>query len=126
VQQTVEAPAKQSVENQVLLGSISTEPGFATQPPQVPHVSAAMAYQRADQGPFSPRGFQPLEVHHREIMALAVINPSPSTHEEFTIVSITPLPTHAMQFAVVQDVIHEFLEDHLCIAVREIQPSHLG
>jgi hypothetical protein len=31
-----------------------------------------------------------------------------------------------MQFAAIQDVIHVFLEDHLRIIVREIQPTHLG
>jgi hypothetical protein len=85
-----------------------------------------MAYQRADPRPFAPPGFQPLEVHHQEIMARVVVHHSPASHEDFAIVSITPLPAHAMQFSVVQEVIHEFLEEHLHVDIREIQPSHLG
>jgi hypothetical protein len=85
-----------------------------------------MAYQHANPRPFALPGFQPLEVHHQEIMARVVVHHSPASHEDFAIVSITPLPTHAMQFGVVQEVIHEFLEEHLHVDIREIQPSHLG
>jgi hypothetical protein len=59
-------------------------------------------------------------------MARAVVHHSPATHEGFAIVSISPLPAQAMQFGAVQDVIFEFLEDHLRLDAREVQPLHLG
>jgi hypothetical protein len=59
-------------------------------------------------------------------MTWAVVCHPEATHEDFAIVRINLLPTHAMQFGAVQDVINEFLEDQHRILVREIQPSHLG
>jgi hypothetical protein len=101
VQQTEGDSLKQPEDFQATQNSFSLEKGHV-----VPHLhpshshspqaSTSMAYQRADRMPFAPRGFQPLEVHHRELMARAVINPTPASHEDFAIVSITPLPAHAM------------------------------
>jgi hypothetical protein len=71
-----------------------------------------MAYHRADPHPFTPRGFQSLEVAHHEVMTRAVVCHPEATHEVFAIVSIAPLPAHAMQFGAVQEVITEFMEDH--------------
>jgi hypothetical protein len=85
-----------------------------------------MAYQRADPRPFTPRGFNAMVVQNREIVSRAVIRHSHRTHEDFAIVSITPLPAQPLQFAAVRDILLEFFEDQLRIAVREIQPSHLG
>jgi hypothetical protein len=59
-------------------------------------------------------------------MVRAVVCHPQGTHEDYAIVSITPLPTNAIQFGAVQEVIHEFLEHHKRVLVREIQPSHLG
>jgi hypothetical protein len=85
-----------------------------------------MAYQRADPRSFSPRGFHPLDIQHREFMARAVISRASPTHEDFAIASFFPLPGNAMHFGPVQELLHEFLEDRRRILVREIQPSHLG
>jgi hypothetical protein len=54
--------------------------------------------------PFTLRGFHAMVVQNREIMTKAVTRHTHATHE----------------------VLHEFFEDYLRIAVREIQPSHLG
>jgi hypothetical protein len=47
-------------------------------------------------------------------------------HGDFDIVSISPLPAQPLVFGPLQEVIHEFLEDHLRVHAIEIQPSHLG
>jgi hypothetical protein len=85
-----------------------------------------MAYQRADPGPFASNGFQAMEVQHREIMALAVVCHQPTTHEEFTIVSIHPLLTNVLDFTAVCEVVQEVMEEHMNARVRDIQPTHLG
>jgi hypothetical protein len=85
-----------------------------------------MAYQRADPHPFNLRGFHAMVVQNREIMSRAVIRHSHRSHEDFTIVSVTPLPAQPLQFTAIREVLHEFFEDQLSIEVREIQPSHLG
>jgi hypothetical protein len=94
--------------------------------PSAPEESLSMAYQRADPRPFTPRGFHALEIQHREFMARAVVNQAHAAHEDFAIVNFSPLPDFAMHFGPVQEILHEFLEDHRRIAVREIQPSRLG
>jgi hypothetical protein len=93
--------------------------------PRSLHAQASMAYQRADPHPFTPRGFHPMEIHHRELMAHAVLNCAPTTHEDFTIVTMAPLPSNPLHFEPIMDILQEFLEDHKRIEVREIQPSHL-
>jgi hypothetical protein len=85
-----------------------------------------MAYKRADPRPFAPQDFQAMKIQHREMMAQAVVSHQLSRHEDFDIVSMNPLPGAAIQFGPLQEVIFEFLEDHLHIEVREIQPTHLG
>jgi hypothetical protein len=85
-----------------------------------------MAYQRVDPQFLAPRGFQAMEVQHRVIMTRVVARRPLPMHEDFVIVSINPLPQQPMQFGPIQDVLHEFLEDHMRMSVREIQPSHLG
>jgi hypothetical protein len=59
-------------------------------------------------------------------MVGVVMRHMPPTHEEFTIVSIHRLPENVLQFPVVHEVVHEFLEEHVGTRVRDIQPSHLG
>lgn len=39
---------------------------------------------------------------------------------------INPLPVNAMNFLAVRDVLEEFLEDHVRVHYKDIQPSHLG
>jgi hypothetical protein len=85
-----------------------------------------MAYQRAYPRPFAPPGFQPQEVQHGELTARAVMRNIQSAHEDFTIVSISPLPNNVLHFPVVVEVVQEFLEEHMHIRVRDIQPSHFG
>jgi hypothetical protein len=85
-----------------------------------------MAYQRADPRPFTPNGFQTVEIQHREMMARAVVRQTQALHEDFAIVSVHPLPHNAMQFRPVREVVREFLDDHMGAKVRDIQPTHLG
>jgi hypothetical protein len=50
-----------------------------------------------------------------------------ATHEDFTIVRVSPLPAFApLNFGTIREVVQEFLEDHRRIPVRDIQPTHLG
>jgi hypothetical protein len=59
-------------------------------------------------------------------MAWAVVWHHQPTHEDYAIVSIHPLPAHAIHFSAVHEVVLEFLEEHMHVGVRNIQPSHLG
>jgi hypothetical protein len=93
----------------------------STVPPQ--QELAPMAYQRST---FTPRGFHPVEIQNKEVMTRAIVRHSHPIHVDFMIVSITPLPSQPLQFGAIQEVLHEFFEDHLRIFVREIHPSHLG
>jgi hypothetical protein len=95
--------------------------------PEQPHSSASiMAYQQADPSSFTLNGFQAIEVQHREMMARVVLRHSQATHEDFAIVTIHPIPDNVLQFDAVHEVVQEFLEEHMDIRVRDIQPSHLG
>jgi hypothetical protein len=47
-------------------------------------------------------------------------------HENWAIVSFSPLPDFPLHFLPVNEIVHEFLEEQKCIEVREVQPSHLG
>jgi hypothetical protein len=85
-----------------------------------------MAYQRADLSPSTPNGFHAIEVQHREMMTRSVLRRAQATHEDFAIVSIHPIPGNVLQFEAVREVVLEFLEEHMNIRVRDIQPSHLG
>jgi hypothetical protein len=98
---------------------------LSSQPPQL-HQPLSMAYQRAESSPFAPNGYQAMEVQHREIMARAVVRHRLMTHDEFTIVSIHPLPANVLDFVVVREVVQVFLEEHMDAWVRDIQLTHLG
>jgi hypothetical protein len=65
-------------------------------------------------------------VQHRELMAQVVLRHSQETHEDFAIVTIHPIPDNVLQFDAVHEVVQEFMEEHMDIRVRDIQPSHLG
>jgi hypothetical protein len=67
-----------------------------------------------------------MELHHRELMVRAVTRRQPPTHEDFAIISIHPLPQQPLQFLAVREIVHEFLEEHLNVRIREIQRTHLG
>jgi hypothetical protein len=47
-------------------------------------------------------------------------------HEDFAIVYIDPLPGNVLNFGGVHEVVHEFLNEHMGVRVKDIQPSHLG
>jgi hypothetical protein len=59
-------------------------------------------------------------------MVRSVVSRPETTHEDYAIITFNPLPAHAMQFGHVHDVIHEFLEDHTRVAIRDVQSTHLG
>jgi hypothetical protein len=59
-------------------------------------------------------------------MARAVVNRPQVQHENWAIVSFSPLPDFPLHFGPVNEIVHEFLEEQKCIEVREVQPSHLG
>jgi hypothetical protein len=84
-----------------------------------------MAYQRVNPRAFT-HGFQAMQVQNREIMTRAVVRHSHRSHEDYAIISVTPLLARPLQFGEIQEVLHEFFEDHRRIMVREVQPSHLG
>jgi hypothetical protein len=86
-----------------------------------------MAYQRTDPRSFVLLGLQTLNIPHREMMSKAIVRRAPRNHEDFAIVSLHPLPLNApMQFPAVQEVMFEFLEEHLHVESRECQHTHLG
>jgi hypothetical protein len=85
-----------------------------------------MAFQRANPRPFTPWGFHPLQFQHREFMARAVVNRSPAQHEDWAIVSFSPLPDFPLHFGLVNEIIHEFLGEHKQIEVREVVTSHVS
>jgi hypothetical protein len=59
-------------------------------------------------------------------MACAVMRNRLATHVEFAIVSIHPLSDNVLDFAVVCEVVQEFLEEQMDARVRDIHPTHLG
>jgi hypothetical protein len=67
-----------------------------------------------------------VEIQNREFMIRSVVRSAQAMHGDFTIITISPLPAQPLVFRPLQEVIHEFLDDHLRVHVREIQPSHLG
>jgi hypothetical protein len=58
-------------------------------------------------------------------MVQSLVSRPKTTYEDYAIITFNPLPTHAMQFGHVHDVIHEFLEDHMRVAIRDVHPTHL-
>jgi hypothetical protein len=53
-------------------------------------------------------------------MARAVTRSHPQAHEDYTIVSIDPLPGNVLNFGAVHEVVHEFLDEHMGVKVRNI------
>jgi hypothetical protein len=85
-----------------------------------------MAFRRVDPTPFLPHGFVAQQVDHREIMVRTVTRPQPSTHEDWGIVLVHPLPEHEVNFHIFDDIIREYLVEVRRVQVRSIQRSHLG
>jgi hypothetical protein len=55
-----------------------------------------------------------------------VMRPPPRVHKDYVIVSIDPLPANPLQFHIVREVVEEFLEKHMNVRIRDVQPTHLG
>jgi hypothetical protein len=92
-----------------------------------PHeVFEEMVFHRVDPAPFLPHGFVAQQVDHREIMVRTMTRPQPSTHEDWGIVLVQPLPEHEVNFHIFDDIIGEYLMGVRHIQVRSIQRSHLG
>jgi hypothetical protein len=53
-----------------------------------------------------------LEIEHCEVMARAIVHHPQPTHEDFAIASINPLPTNALHFLAVHEVVQEFVHVH--------------
>jgi hypothetical protein len=64
-----------------------------------------MAFQRATPRPFTPHGFQALQVQHREMMVRTMARRPQAMHEDYGIVTIHPLLDNAPQFAAVREVV---------------------
>jgi hypothetical protein len=92
-----------------------------------PHkVPQEMAFHRVDPAPFLPLGFVAQQVDHREIMVRTVTQPQTTTHEDWGIVLVQPLPENEVNFHIFDDIIREYLVGVRHIQVRSIQCSHLG
>jgi hypothetical protein len=89
-------------------------------------VCAEMAFHRVDPTPFLPQGFVAHQVHHREIMVRTVTRPQPTTHEDWGIFLVQPLPEHEVNFHIFDDIIREYLVGFRNVQIRSIQHSHLG
>jgi hypothetical protein len=85
-----------------------------------------MVFHRVDPAPFLPHGFVAQQVDHREIMVCTVTRPQPTTHEDWGIVLVQPLPEHEVNFHIFDDIIREYLVGVRQVQVRNIQRSHLG
>lgn len=87
----------------------------------------AMAYERADPAPFAPPDMPCIQVENRVPMVRAMASRRPpATNEDLAIVTIAPLPDNMLNFAVVRQVLNEFIVDVRGIAIKDIQPCHLG
>jgi hypothetical protein len=98
-------------------------------PPSLSSILGAaeeMAFCRVDPMPFLPHGFVAQQVDHREIMVRTVTRPQPSSHEDWGIVLVHPLPEHEVNFHIFDDIIREYLVEVWRVQVRSIQRSHLG
>jgi len=86
-----------------------------------------MAFQRADPRPFLSRGMTWEDVPNRPLMVRAVASSRPQPqNENVAIATISPLPGNPLNFAVVREVLREFLEDREHVPLVDIQPCHLG
>lgn len=69
----------------------------------------AMAFQRAQPGPFKPRGMQIQEIPNRPMMVRAVARSRPTPrNEDLAIVTIHPLSGNPLHFPTVQEIIRDF------------------
>jgi hypothetical protein len=59
-------------------------------------------------------------------MVRTMTRPQPSTHEDWGIVLVQPLPEHEVNFHIFDDIIGEYLMGVRHIQVRSIHRSHLG
>jgi hypothetical protein len=85
-----------------------------------------MAYQRVDLRPFIPDTFQWVDVPNREYMCRAVAPARPPpTHEDLAIVTFDPLPGNVLDFAVIRNIVRDFLIGHRVVP-RAVLPCHLG
>lgn len=85
-----------------------------------------MAYQRTDPTPFIPMGFNRAVIPGRDHKVRAVLHRQPSVHEDWTIVTIEPMPLNNIPFENVYEAVREFVVDHIGLRLREIQRSSLG
>jgi len=94
---------------------------------QAPSLSADMAYQRADPEPFIPENLQHEDIPNRTFMVRAVA-PSrpPKRYEDLTIVTIEPLPGHALQFGAVRGVLRDLFHLEKHISYHDIHPTDRG
>jgi hypothetical protein len=59
-------------------------------------------------------------------MVHTVTHPQPTTHEDWGIVLVQPLPEHEVNFHIFDDIIREYLVGFKNVHVSSIQRSHLG
>lgn len=86
-----------------------------------------MAYQRANPGPFKPRGMHVEDVPNRPRMVRVVAGRRPMRkNEDLVIVTINPLHGNPLHFPTVEEILREILEEHRGVNIREVQPCHLG
>ncbi|TVU06696.1 hypothetical protein EJB05_49921, partial [Eragrostis curvula] len=104
--------------NRIVQGSCETLPPQAN--------AAAMAYRRSDPAPFLPRGFHRLQVNGRDTAVRAVAARPQLRNEDVAIVLIDGMPQNEVPFANIREVLHEFLIDYKRLAIKDIQPCHLG
>lgn len=105
------------------LKSPSPPPAQASSQGEAP----VMAYQRANPGPFKPRGAHVEDVPNRPMMVRVVAGSRPMRrNEDLAIVTIDPLPGNPLHFPTVEEILREFLEDYRRVNIREVQPCHLG
>ncbi|TVU16868.1 hypothetical protein EJB05_37025, partial [Eragrostis curvula] len=107
-------------------------------PPSTPHnpsqlaatledpLREAMAFRRANPRPFMPPGFERIAVPARDVKVRACMARQQAQHEDFAIVTITPMPAGPVNFNNISEVIHDFLQQRMHVHVREVQPSCLG
>ncbi|CAD6239551.1 unnamed protein product [Miscanthus lutarioriparius] len=100
---------------------------LATQSFPAERSDVIMAFQRADPRPFLSRGMTWEDVPNRPLMVRAVTSSRPQPqNENVAIATITPLPGNPLNFAVVREVLREFLEDREHVPLVDIQPCHVG
>lgn len=87
----------------------------------------AMAFQRAQPGPFLPDGWHIEDIPNRPLMVRAVVGRRPQRrNEDLAIATITLLPDNPLHFPVVEDILREYLEQQRGTRVVNVQPCHLG